>query len=262
MQLQMNKEIAANYKSNSQKIRVITEHWFKNNGYCVNCGAVLRKYDNNRPVNDFHCNTCGEDYELKSKQGFSEKIVDGAYSTMIEKINENENPNFLFLSYEKSYQISNLVVIPKYFFLPDIIEKRKPLSERARRAGWIGCNINLKSIPESGRIFLIKNSEIINKNDVIEKFNQTIFLKKNNAESKSWIFDIMNIIDKLNKEEFELSELYAFEEYFKLRHPNNNNIKARIRRELQILRDNNYLNFVKRGKYRLKRLGLPVSEDV
>ena len=40
-----------------------------------------------------------------------------------------------------SLQIENFVMVPKYFFSPDIIEKRKPLAETARRAGWTGCNI-------------------------------------------------------------------------------------------------------------------------
>ena len=39
-----------------------------------------------------------------------------------------------------SLQIENFVMVPKYFFSPDIIEKRKPLAETARRAGWTGCN--------------------------------------------------------------------------------------------------------------------------
>ena len=42
-------------------------------------------------------------------------------------------------------------MVPKHFFVPDIIEKRKPLAETARRAGWIGCNIVLKNIPNEGR---------------------------------------------------------------------------------------------------------------
>jgi len=44
------------------------------------------------------------------------------------------------------FEVSNFLVVPKYFFVPGVIEKRKPLSATARRAGWIGCNIVLKSI--------------------------------------------------------------------------------------------------------------------
>jgi type II restriction enzyme len=76
---------------------------------------------------------------------------------MIERLQSDTNPNFFFLNYTKNYEISNFVVIPKHFFTSEIIEKRKPLSETARRAGWTGCNILLSPIPESGKIFYIKN---------------------------------------------------------------------------------------------------------
>ena len=55
------------------------------------------------------------------------KIVDGAYKTMIERLQSNSNPNFFFLNYDtNSFDIVNFIVIPKYFFVPEIIEKRKP----------------------------------------------------------------------------------------------------------------------------------------
>jgi type II restriction enzyme len=56
----------------------------------------------------------------------------------------------------------------------------------------------------------------------------------------------------LNKKEFELKEIYKFEEDLKILHPENNNIKAKIRQQLQFLRNKDYLEFLGRGKYRLK----------
>jgi len=76
---------------------------------------------------------------------------------MIQRLQSSSNPNFFFLNYTKNYEVSNFLVIPKYFFTPEIIEKRKPLSENANRAGWVGCNILLSPIPESGKIFYIRN---------------------------------------------------------------------------------------------------------
>jgi len=55
---------------------------------------------------------------------------------MIDRLASNNNPNFFFLSYDKKLSmVSDLLVIPKYFFVPGIIEKRKPLASTARRAG-------------------------------------------------------------------------------------------------------------------------------
>ena len=62
----------------------------------------------------------------------------------------------------------------------------------------------------------------------------------------------MNCIDSLNKKEFALQEVYAFENDLSVTHPENKNIKPKIRQQLQFLRDKNYLEFVGGGKYKLK----------
>jgi type II restriction enzyme len=130
MHLTFNTNLATQYKSQSQKIRVLTENWVKNEIFCPNCGSIISEYPNNKPVGDFYCENCSEDYELKSKKdSIGKKIVDGAYSTMIERLQSTTNPNFFFLNYDlQSYVVINFVVIPKHFFVPEIIEKRKPLS--------------------------------------------------------------------------------------------------------------------------------------
>jgi type II restriction enzyme len=54
---------------------------------------------------------------------------------------------------------------------------------------------------------------------------------------KGWILDIMNIIESLDKKEFSLKEIYAYEKDLEKLHPENKNIKAKIRQQLQFLRD-------------------------
>ena len=66
---------ADNYNSNSQKIRVLTEDWVNEFIYCPNCGGIISEYANNKPVADFFCPKCKEDYELKSKK---DKITDAS----------------------------------------------------------------------------------------------------------------------------------------------------------------------------------------
>jgi type II restriction enzyme len=56
----------------------------------------------------------------------------------------------------------------------------------------------------------------------------------------------MNCIESLNKNEFSLQEIYKFENDLKIIHPENNNIKAKIRQQLQFLRDKNYLKFLEK----------------
>jgi len=254
MNLNFNTNKASNYTSNSQIARVLTEDWVKTNSYCPNCGeSHLNEFENNKPVADFYCNTCSEQYELKSKNGIKvgNKIVDGAYTTMIDRINSNENPNFFFLTYDKiKWEVNNFIIIPKHYFIPDIIEKRKPLSENARRAGWIGCNIDLTRVPENGRIFLIKNSEIISKERVCNQWKGTEFLKLKKGESKGWILDVMNCVDAIKKDSFSLKEIYSFENHLKEKYPDNNFIKDKIRQQLQLLRDKGLIEFKTRGTYK------------
>ena len=255
MDLNFDCSLSTAYENKSQIIRVLTENWVGKNIFCPNCGNNLTSHKNNKPVADFYCSVCNEDYELKSKKNsMGKKIVDGAYSTMIERLQSDTNPNFFFLNYDKnSLNISNFIVIPKHFFTPEIIEKRKPLSSTAKRAGWIGCNILLETIPQSGKIFYIKDNKVQSKNEIIDNWNKTIFLKENkNLDSRRWILDIIKCIERMNKKDFSLSEIYQFENYLKLKHPNNNNIQAKIRQQLQNLRDKNFLEFSSRGKYKLR----------
>ena len=203
MNLSFDTYLANNYTNKSQIARVLTENWVKSNSYCPNCGkSHLNEFENNKPVADFYCSKCTEQFELKSKNAIKvgNKIVDGAYSTMIERINSDENPNFFFLTYDKSnWKVNNFLIIPKHYFTSEIIIKRKPLSQNARRAGWIGCNIDITKVPENGRIFLVKNSEIIPKEKVQHKWKGTEFLRKKKGESKGWILDVMNCVDAIKK---------------------------------------------------------------
>src|SRR3989338_4276 len=255
MQLNLDENLAINYKSPSQKARILTEHWVDNSVYCPNCGHLdIDKYPNNQPVADFLCSNCREDYELKSKQNsIGIKIVDGAYRTMIERLQASNNPNFFFLNYSlQNLAVLNFFVIPKHFFIPEIIEKRVPLAPTARRAGWIGCNILLKSIPQAGKIFYIKNRVVEPREKVLAEWQKTLFLREEKEISaKGWLLDIMRCIEKLGKREFILEDVYVFEKELGVLHPDNQHVKDKIRQQLQVLRDMGYLSFVSRGYYRL-----------
>jgi type II restriction enzyme len=255
MKLILDEKLAINYKNVSQKIRVLTEQWVDDSIFCPNCGQLnINKYPNNRPVADFYCSNCSEDYELKSKKDtLGAKILDGTYRTMLERLKSSNNPNFFLLNYNlANLEVINFLVIPKHFFVPEIIEKRKPLALTARRAGWVGCNILLQNIPQSGRIFYIKNRKTENKQNVLRNWQKTLFLRESNkAELRGWILDIMNCIDDLGKKEFSLNEIYNYENSLSRKHPKNRHVKDKIRQQLQFLRDKNYLKFLDRGQYKL-----------
>jgi type II restriction enzyme len=252
MNLNLPIEIVGDYSSSSQRIRVMTEHWVNRSAFCPNCGSVLSQFGNNKPVADFYCGNCSEEYELKSKSGeVGKKIVDGAYSTMITRLKSENNPNFFFLTYDKSsLEISNFLTIPKYFFVPEIIEERKALSPLARRAGWIGCNIVMSNIPELGKIFYVQNGIPKSRDEVLEKWNKTEFVRSTGGiEAKGWLLDVLVCVERIRKQEFSLEDVYAFEAYLQAKHPENHNVRAKIRQQLQILRDKGVIRFVRRGRY-------------
>ena len=164
----MNSALSNGYNSNSQIARVITEQWVSDNMYCPRCGNTrITHFENNKPVADFFCPQCSSQFELKSKNGkIIDTINDGAYATMINRILSLDNPDFLFMSYKKTdWTVQNLFIVPKHFFTPEIIKQRTPLSQSARRAGWIGCSIQLSSIPAAGKIPIIINGKECSQND-------------------------------------------------------------------------------------------------
>lgn len=62
--------------------------------------------------------------------------------------------------------------------------------------------------------------------------------------------DILNCINLIPNDVFELKEIYLFEDILSRKHPGNNNIRAKIRQQLQFLRDKGYLQFLSRGFYK------------
>jgi type II restriction enzyme len=252
MNIFLNQNLATGYKSKSQVSGILTEAWVHNEIFCPACGSLISHFEKNRPVADFYCDDCKEEYELKSKKDkMGKRILDGAYETMIERLKSENNPNFFFLNYNvENYTVENFMVIPKHFFTPEIIIKRnKGLIDRP---SYIMCSIDLTQIPQSGKIFYIKNKKVEAKKEILENWQKTLFLREEKElASKGWILDTMNCIDKIGKKEFSLDEVYSFEKELKEKHPENNFIKDKLRQQLQVLRDKGYLEFVSRGRYKL-----------
>jgi type II restriction enzyme len=248
-------ELQTPYTSASQSARAWTERWVGTWVFCPNCGSPkISAFAVNSPVADFFCPSCNEEYELKSqKSKFGARIVDGAFRTMCERLAATNNPNLFLLNYNlKERAVTNLFVVPKHFFVRKIIEKRKPLAATARRAGWVGCNILLNQVPASGKIFFVRNGLLQSKESVLAQWQRTLFLRDESLEARGWLIEVMNCVEAIGKQEFELSDVYAFEEKLGALYPNNRHVKQKIRQQLQFLRDRGYLDFVSRGYYRLR----------
>lgn len=251
MQLRMESPDASAYQSASQKVRVLTESWVQAWAYCPACGTSIHKAPNNQPVLDFSCPSCGEGYELKSKKtSFGAKMVDGAYAKMIERLQAEDQPNFFLLKYASTrLSVIDFLVIPKHFVLPDMIEQRRPLSPEARRHGWVGCNILLDRIPQSGKIAYVKDERIFSAGEVRGNWAKTLFLReKEFLPQKGWLLDMMACIDRLGQQ-FSSAQMYGFAEHLQKLHPENRHVKEKIRQQLQVLRDKGYIRFLGGGIY-------------
>jgi type II restriction enzyme len=243
------------YTSGSQSARAWTETWVKTWAYCPHCGnAQMKQFPNNSPVADFLCATCSEEFELKSQKGkFGTKAADGAYKTKCERLAASNNPNLLLMNYDrKSLAVVNLFIVPKHFFVREIIEERKPLAATARRAGWIGSNILIGKVPEIGKIHIVQNGVIRPKEIVLEQWQKTLFLRSESLEARGWLLDVVKCVESLAKREFTLDEVYTFDRHLGELYPGNQNVKPKIRQQLQYLRDRGLIDFVSRGYYRLR----------
>jgi type II restriction enzyme len=251
MNLQCRVEIALAYKAASQVARVLSEDWCTRQLYCAACDSSrLSPSKTNTPAIDFVCPKCEQPFQLKSFRAWNQKkIVDAGYQSMLRAIRADKVPNLLVLQYSPQWLVENLLLIPGIFFSASAIEKRAPLSPTARRAGWVGCNILLNRISEDGKISVVSNGSAIAKEQVRAEFSRVRKLAEVPPTLRGWTLDILNLIRKLGKTHFSLEELYRFEPELKAIHPHNQNVRPKIRQQLQVLRDFGFVKFMGSGTY-------------
>ena len=146
--------------------------------------------------------------------------------------------------------VEALTVVPKYFFTPEVLNMRPPLAPTARRAGYIGSWIMYSEIPSIGKITVIEAHAERDKDSVLKDYAQAIRLKIDNMNLRGWLMDIMRCVDRINHEIFSLDDIYAFTDELRMKHPDNRNISAKIRQQLQYLRDKGFIEFLGGGVYR------------
>ncbi len=252
MHLILDRSLGMAYSSKAQQSRVITEHWGLTNLYCPSCTSnSLQKSPNNTPVYDYWCNDCTGIFQLKaSSRPIGHKIADAAYDSMVAAILENRCPHLFVLHYGVvSNAVENLFLIPGFSFPVSAIEKRQPLRPTARRAGWVGCNIVLSNIPKELVIPIVQQSMIVPAPIVRLDFARISKLQSVVAKQRTWLIDVLNCVRKIKKADFTLQDVYRFEPLLSTMHPQNKNVLAKIRQQLQMLRDLGFVEFMGRGRY-------------
>jgi type II restriction enzyme len=251
MNLQMNVEGARGFKSGAQIARVVSENWAKRNLYCPACANnELAQTKNNTKAFDFVCPACAARFQLKSSRRWDERRVpDAGYHAMMEAISKDNNPNLFILHYDSNWSVRNLLLIPSFFFSSSAIEMRPPLAITARRVGWVGCNILLANIPSTGRIAIVAGGIIAERSEVRSKYTRIKAFSSLKTSVRGWTLDVFRIVEMLSRK-FALGEVYAHEQRLAEAHPDNKNIRAKIRQQLQVLRDMGFITFLGGGNYR------------
>jgi len=258
MEITLDPSLADGYTSTAQRSRVITEGWAEENLYCLSCKAdQIEAHRPGRKVEDFYCPSCDRRTQLKSKRGsFGRKVSSSAYEAKMEAIQSDDTPDYAFMSFDPdAWRVTNLFVVPGHFVTPSVIERRNPLSPDAQRSGWVGSNILLDRIPDAGRIDIVESSESISPEEARQRFDETLFVSEKSVNTRDWTTSVMNCIDDLSVqpgEEFMLTDVYQFEERLAEMYPENDHIRAKIRQQLQLLRDQKLIEFLGDGEYRLR----------
>ncbi len=94
--------------------------------------------------------------------------------------------------------------------------------------------------------------------DVRTAWGQFAFLAKPESASGGWGADILMSVRELQRatgsNEFSLQAFYStYASRLAALHPDNRNVKPKIRQQMQVLRDNGVLQFLGDGRYRVLR---------
>ena len=201
---------------------------------------------------DFLCDAGSEAYELKSQKA---RVVDGAWATMTARLQAQNNPNLLVMRYDRARaQVCDLIVAPKPFFKPEVIERRKPTHPKARANPWVGCNILLGEDPEAGKVAVIREGVALPKTEVIARFRETPFLRAAGAGARGWMIEVLKRVERIGADAFSLNDMYAFEGRLAAIYPGNAQRGwPESWRRLQVLREAGLVVFEGRGRDRLAR---------
>lgn len=151
MSLRIDPELARQYKSAGHFGRVVIETWAEMNLYCVNCSADgLLRLPHNTPLADLECQVCELRYQLKSTKGrFASVILGAAHRPLLDAIRADMVPAYVLVEYDLRFaSLVYVRAVPGQFITEDRVKARRRLSEKARRAGWLGCTVDIAGLPD------------------------------------------------------------------------------------------------------------------
>jgi type II restriction enzyme len=140
-----------NWKSESRIVGEACEEYIKNNLKCARCDSNnFIKCKTNEKSKDLICQNCCQNYQIKAynkserscdniKKKKYLQVLGAEYTTTLNNL--HMNIDFIVILYErkKNYKIHSVIHIKSENITNSCIKPRKPLSSKAKRAGWTGC---------------------------------------------------------------------------------------------------------------------------
>ena len=203
MNLLLNPATAEGYKSSSQAARRITEEWATDNLHCIACPSDLAlSLPANTPVQDYMCPKCGANHQLKIENGaFGQVVQNSAYEPKMAAIADGRVPHYAFLQYSRATRrVTDLSVVPAHFISPAVIQQRRPLSNKARRAGWVGSNILLGRIPLDAQVVMVGGGTVSAPDEVRDDWRRYAFLQADERSTGGWGADVLSCVRTIQQE--------------------------------------------------------------
>jgi type II restriction enzyme len=100
---------------------------------------------------------------------------------------------------------------------------------------------------------VVANGLTVAEHQVREEFSRIRKLAEVPPAVRGWTLDVLTAIRKLAKARFSLHELYELEPDLLNLHPQNRNVRPKIRQQLQVLRDLGLIEFTGAGNYAVRR---------
>jgi type II restriction enzyme len=130
-------------------------------------------------------------------------------------------------------------------------------------------------VPESGKVWLAPPSttlrvvplpcaageecgEALERHAVLAQWRSTLFLRQAGLGARGWLIEVMKAVEAMGRESFTLADAYGFEARLAALYPGNHNVRPKIRQQLQVLRDQGWLEFLGRGRYRVRGFGVGI----
>jgi type II restriction enzyme len=171
---------------------------------------------------------------------------------MMRRIRAAEAPALMLMHYAEDWSVQRLIAIHPVFLTPSVVRKRsKPhLRPITRKPYWM-CDLDLTRIPPDGKIVIVRDGGERPRADARRAFRESMRFGDVPLRKRGWAALVLAYVRKINKVEFTLADLYAYEAAMHAAYPQNSHVRPKIRQQMQVLRDLGYLQFMDRGEYRM-----------